>query len=148
LEVNGGASPALRRILIDKIRMGRAFWWLPSGDDPVYLQRAPSGKHLAMIRPLGPFWEWIPVEPNLLPVPVRPDSLTGEAQVLVIESNLLTGMTSEKSGWLGMFEPTESQKRLARSSKGEAVCALRFTSENLSPHPGYPPPMGAHAIKI
>jgi len=101
-----------------------------------------------MIRALGPFWEWIPLDPHLLTLPVRPVSLTDEDQVLVIQSNFLAGMTSEKSGWLGMFEPTEAQKEMARIHRGEAVCALRFTSENLSPHPGYPPPLAAQAIAI
>lgn len=146
-ERDEGSSQSLRRILIDLSRKGRAFWWLPEASDIIHTLRATDGALIAMIRPIGPFWEWIRInqEFDSLNFGIS-ELLPDRARLLTVQSSIPRAFGVSNTGSLGMFEPRGEELSLAQEHQGQAMCLFLFTEEDRTPHSGYPPPLQASEI--
>jgi len=142
-----GSSAELRRALISLTRKSQAFWWLPDFKDTIYTYREPKKALLALLRPVGPFWEWVSLTASFPGEICLPEDFPQKVIILSVQESLPTNFVMGEHGLLGMYQPSLSDHALAGELKGEAMCSLLFERAEKTPHPGYPPPMATHQIK-
>lgn len=146
-EPEGGSSKELRRSLISLSRNHEAFWWLPDFKDQIYVCQNPEKQLLAIVRPIGPFWEWVRFSSSINDNITLPKELPKDTTILSIKKEgIPLGTTLGKRGYLGMFQPSENEILKSQKVEGQPMCSFLFTDTSRPEHPGYPKPMMAFKI--
>ena len=142
-----GASPEVRRALISSARDAQAFWWLPEPSDLIFLLKKLDDTTLAIVRSVGPFWEWVSLTSSFPHCISLPETLPDHSKLLAVGDSIPSNFSLDEKSYLGMFNPTSSQRKIALDQGGEAMCALRLSESVMDSHPGYPPPMEVHLVQ-
>jgi len=142
-----GSSAELRRALISLTRKSQAFWWLPEPSDLIFLLKKLDDTTLAIVRSVGPFWEWVSLTSSFPHCISLPETLPDHSKLLAVGDSIPSNFSLDEKSYLGMFNPTSSQRKIALDQGGEAMCALRLSESVMDSHPGYPPPMEVHLVQ-